>query len=179
VASPQARAAADAASAPARMRLFVSYAHADDGRIRKRLSAHLTILGERGYIQTWQDTQLVAGEQWEDRILEELGQADIILLLYSTASRASKFIQEIEAPRAVARATAAGNACSLIVVPLDRNDWDPSVALERDLRQFQTATWNARPVFDFSPQGRGWQEVEHSIRKAVELQRGNIAARRQ
>ncbi len=154
----------------ARMRLFVSYAHADAKQIAP-LSTHLTILGERGYIQAWQDTQLTAGEEWEDRILEELDRADIILLLYSTHSRASKFIQKIEAPKAVQRARDKQHPCSLIVVPLDRKDWDENVALEQDLKKFQAATWNADPVLDFAPQRRGWQQVERSIRDAVELRR--------
>ena len=167
--SPQAR-AADRESAPPRMRLFVSYAHDDEKKIRP-LSKHLTILGERGYIQTWQDTQLVAGEEWKDRILEELARADIVLLFHSINSCASTFIQQTEAPEAVKRAQAGDNSCTLIVVPLDRKDWDKNVPLEQELKKFQTATWNAKPVLEYSPQRKGWQEVEHSIRKAVEPRR--------
>ncbi len=169
VESPQSR-AAERENAPPRMRLFVSYAHADTKKISP-LSAHLTILGQRGYIQVWQDTQLIAGEEWEDRILEELDRADIVLLLYSTNSRASKFIHETEAPKAVQRARDKQKACTLIVVPLDRKDWDSNVPLEQELKKFQTATWNAKPVRDFAPQSKGWQEVERSIRDAVELRR--------
>ncbi len=169
VESPQAR-AAERENAPPRTRLFVSYAHADAKKISP-LSAHLTILGQRGYIQVWQDTQLIAGEEWEDRILEELNRADIVLLLYSTNSRASKFIQETEAPKAVERARGKQKACTLIVVPLDRKDWDSNVPLEQELKKFQTATWNAKPVLDFAPQRKGWVQVERSIRDAVELRR--------
>lgn len=113
----------------------------------------------------------MAGEEWKDRILEELAEADIVLLLYSTASRASRFIQDVEAPEAVKRAIGGPKRCALIVVPLDRKDWDPNVPLEQDLKKLQTATWNAKPIMDFSPQGKGWQQVEQSIRKAVELRR--------
>jgi hypothetical protein len=133
VESPQAR-EADRPLAPPRMRLFVSYAHNDAKKIGP-LSTHLTILGQRGYIQTWQDTQLIAGEEWEGRIQEELGRADIVLLLYSTASCASKFIQHTEAPLAVELAKSKENPCTLIVVPLDRKDWDTSVALEQQLKK--------------------------------------------
>ena len=162
--------AAERPGAPPRMRLFVSYAHDDREKIDD-LSKHLTILGQRGYIQTWQDTQLIAGEEWKDRILEELARADIVLLLYSTNSRASTFIQDTEAPVAVARTKSRDKPCTLIVVPLDRKDWDPTVPLEQDLRKLQTATWNAKPVLKFSPQRDGWLEVEHSIKKAVGLKR--------
>jgi TIR domain len=107
------------------MRLFVSYAHADQKQI-KTLSKHLTILGQRGYIQPWDDRQLVAGEEWEERIFTEMTQADIVVLLYSTESRASEFIQKKEAPRAVKLRREKG--CKLIVVPLG------SEGLGRDFR---------------------------------------------
>ncbi|MFM9964950.1 MAG: TIR domain-containing protein [Planctomycetaceae bacterium] len=128
-------------------------------------------MGQRGYIQAWQDTQLIAGEEWEDRILQELERADIVLLLYSTNSLASPFIQQIEAPQAVQRARDEQQACSLLVVLLDRKDWDENVALEQELKKFQAATWNAKPVLDFKPRSKGWLEVERSIRDAVELRR--------
>ncbi|MEO1497605.1 MAG: COR domain-containing protein, partial [Planctomycetota bacterium] len=160
-------------SAPRRMRLFVSYAHADE-KLIKPLSTHLTILGRRGYIQAWQDTMLIAGEEWEERIFEELDRADIVLLLYSTASRASGFIQEKEAPRAVERARSGAKPCTLITVPLNRNDWDKSVALEHDLVTYQAATFNNRPISKFKPQSDGWLEVERAIREAVKSRRSSV-----
>lgn len=154
--------------APKRLRLFVSYAHADARKI-KSLGTHLKILGRRGYIQVWDDKQLVAGEEWEERIMAEMEQADIVLLIYSTASRASDFIQDKEGPLAVKLSQA--KACRLIVVPLDRKDWDDQAPLEKDLKKLQTASWNARPVLDFTPQSKGWEEVEQAIRKVVETLR--------
>lgn len=62
--------------------------------------------------------------------------------------------------------------CTLLVVPLDRDDWDLTVEVDRRLSELMTATWKARPVLKFTPQTDGWLEVEHSIRKAVEVRRG-------
>ncbi len=160
---------------PAPLRLFVSYAHADERKIRA-LSRHLTVLGSRGYIQTWQDTQLIAGEQWMERILEELAKADTVLLLYSENSQASKFIQETEAPEAVRRAKE--GRTRLIVVPLDTKDWDKSHPLEKDLSTFQTATWNAKPVLHHKPHGEGWTAVREAILKVVRDMRGKLDGER-
>jgi internalin A len=151
-------------NAPKRMRLFVSYAH-DDVRKLKPLGTHLKILGRRGYIQVWDDKQLVAGEEWEERIMTELSQAEIVLMIYSTASRASDFIQDKEGPMAVKLSQ--GKACRLIVVPLDRKDWDDHAPLEQELKKLQAASWNAKPVLEFTPQTKGWQEVEQAIQKVV------------
>jgi internalin A len=156
--------------APRPLRLFVSYAHADEKKLKGKLSPHLTILSRRGYIQPWEDKQLIAGEDWEERIMKELEEADIVLLIYSTHSRASEFVQQKEIPKALARANE--DQCALLVVPLDRKDWDEDFALEQQLSKRMTATWNAQPVLKFTPQADGWQEVEHSIRKAVQARRG-------
>ena len=83
------------------------------------------------------------------------------------------FIQTVEAPEAVRRTKSTDQPCTLIVVPLDRKDWDATVELECELSTLQTATWNARPVTDFRPQAKGWLEVENSIRKAVKLRRND------
>ena len=159
---------AESIEAPERMRLFVSYAHADEKKL-KPLFTHLTILGSRGYIQPWDDTRLIAGEEWEKQIIAEMMAAKIVLLIYSSESRASEFIQKKEAPLAVELRHQF--KCTLIVVPLDRKDWDMTLPLERELKKLQTATWNAKPVLNFTPQRDGWQEVEHAIRKAVEVLR--------
>lgn len=95
----------------------------------------------------------MAGEEWEERIMDEMEKADIVLLIYSTASRASDFIQDKEGPLAVKLSRA--KACRLIVVPLDRKDWDDQAPLEKDLKKLQTASWNAKPVLDFTPQSKG------------------------
>ena len=167
VQSPESR-EADGPHPLPRMRLFVSYAHLDERKL-KPLSMHLNILGSRGYIQAWDDTQLVAGEEWEARIFSEMGQADIILMVYSNASCASKFIREKEAPEALRLAKA--NGCTLIVVPLDRKGWDATVALDAALKKLQTATRNATPVHDYRPHTKGWTEIEQAIRQAVEARR--------
>ncbi|HEV7401417.1 MAG TPA: COR domain-containing protein [Chthoniobacteraceae bacterium] len=160
---------AEGPAAPARLRLFVSYASEDKRRL-KALSQHLTILGRRGYIQAWDDKQLVPGERWDDQIMRELEAADIVLLIYSTGTRASTYVQEHEIPLALQRA--GEGKCTLLVVPLDRDDWDPKDELDRRLGELMTATWKAKPVLKFTPQTAGWLEVEHSIRKAVEGRRG-------
>jgi internalin A len=167
VESPEAR-EAEGPKPLARMRLFLCYARADAKKL-KPLAVLLTILGQRGYIQAWQDTQLVAGEELKERILAELGQADIVLMVRSHAWCASRFIQETEVPEALRLRKEKG--CTVIVLPLDRETWDESVAVDRELKKILTATGNAEPVLNFKPHRKGWELVEESIRKAVETRR--------
>jgi hypothetical protein len=78
-----------------RMQLFISYAHLNEKEITP-IKPHLTHLSQQGYIQVWQDRDLVAGEQWETGIKEALNKADLVLIFYTTAARVSKFVQETE-----------------------------------------------------------------------------------
>jgi hypothetical protein len=158
---------------PARMELFISYAHADEDQLES-FRPHLTHLSQQGYIQVWNDRELVAGEKWEKGLLDALRRVDIVLLFYTIHARVSKFIQEIELPTSLDRSDA--NECTLIWVPLERNDLDEMHPLERRLKKLRSATRDARPVYDFAYVQRGWTEVEHAIRQAVEARRARAPA---
>ncbi|MBI5819461.1 MAG: leucine-rich repeat domain-containing protein [Verrucomicrobia bacterium] len=151
-----------------RMRLFISYAH-DNEKELLPLRQHLTHLSQQGYIQVWHDRDLVAGEKWEKGIMEALNRADIVLLFYTTAARVSQFIQEKELPISLDRSDK--EECTLIWVPLERNDLDRKHALEKRLSELLCATENAQPIYKFEDKPLGWMQVEQSIRRAVEIRR--------
>ena len=154
--------------AEARMQLFISYAHLNEKELIP-FRPHLTHLSQQGYIQVWNDRDLVPGEQWEAGITEALGRADIVLLFYTTAARVSDFIQTTELPKALARSDA--QQCTMLWVPLERNDLDAKHPLEQRLKKLQCVTRDAQPVYDFEVVQKGWMEVEQAIRRAVEARR--------
>jgi hypothetical protein len=133
---------------------------------------HLTHLSQQGYIQVWNDRDLVPGEQWEAGITDALQRADIVLLFYTTQARVSDFIQQTELPTALARSDA--KQCTMLWVPLERNDLAANHPLEQRLKKLQCATRDARPVYDFEIVQKGWMEVEQAIRRAVEARRKTV-----
>ncbi|MDP1799338.1 MAG: COR domain-containing protein, partial [Planctomycetaceae bacterium] len=147
-----------------RLHLFISYAHVNEKELLP-FRQHLTHLGQQGYIQPWDDRNLVAGENWETGIMEELTRAEIVLLFYTTGARVSKFIQKTEFPVSLDRVDK--NECALIWVPLERNDLLDDHPLEKRLKALQCATRDAKKIYDFEPHQIGWMQVEDSIRKAV------------
>lgn len=159
---------------PPRMRLLISYAH-DNEKDLLPVRQHLTLLGQRGYIQTWHDRDLVAGEKWETDILKELNRANIVLIFYTTQARISRFIQQIELPVSLERSDA--GECTVLWVPLERNDLLDGHPLEKRLKALQCATRDALPIFDFEHPPKGWVQVEESIRRAVEKRREKPASR--
>ena len=119
-----------------RTQFFISYAYLDEKELIP-FRPHLTHLSQQGYIRVWNDRDLVTGEQWEASITEALKRADIVLLFYTTAARVSDFILRTELPAALARADA--KQCTMLWVPLKRNDLDAKHPLEQRLKKLQCA----------------------------------------
>ncbi|MBI3822971.1 MAG: TIR domain-containing protein [Planctomycetes bacterium] len=151
-----------------RVHLFISYAHVNERELMP-IRQHLTLLSQQGYIQVWHDRNLVAGEKWEVGIMEELTKAEIVLLFYTTGARVSTFIQEKELLMSLDRSDK--KECTLIWVPLERNDLLDTHPLEKRLKALQCATRDAKKIYDFDQPQVGWMQVEDSIRRAVEKRR--------
>ena len=83
-------------------KVFISYSHTDEN-YRKELEKHLSVLKRNGYIDTWTDRELIAGENWGTQIAKEIEEAKIILLLVSSDFLASNYCYDIEMKRAIER----------------------------------------------------------------------------
>jgi len=73
-------------------------------------------------IQTWDDTRLIAGEEWDNQIKSELETSDIIFLLISNNFLATKYIREIELATAIKRHNA--GECEVIPIILSACGWN-------------------------------------------------------
>ncbi|NVB37296.1 PD40 domain-containing protein [Pseudenhygromyxa sp. WMMC2535] len=81
------------------VRVFVSYAQTD--ALSHKLIDCLRILLEsspRYSFELWRDIELLAGERWEQRLLEALDACHLGLMLLSPAFFASEYIGEVELP---------------------------------------------------------------------------------
>jgi len=76
-------------------KLFFSYSHADEN-LRNKLETHLASLKHQGYLETWHDRCILAGAEIDGEILDNLDDADIILLLISSDFIASKYCYDVE-----------------------------------------------------------------------------------
>ncbi len=78
-------------------RVFISYSHEDKAYL-DRLRVHLKPLERENLIDTWDDTQIKAGENWQKVIETALERAAIAILLISPDFLASDFIIDNELP---------------------------------------------------------------------------------
>lgn len=100
--------------------LFFSYCHRDEG-LRDQLEIHLAMLKRQGFIETWHDRRITAGEPVDHSISANLERADIILLLVSPDFLASDYCYDREMTRALERHTS--GSCMVIPVILRPCDW--------------------------------------------------------
>ncbi len=85
--------------APTPKKIFLSYAHKDE-QYKRELDTHFAALKRSGLIETWQDREIMAGEDWDKVIKEAIRQSDIVLLMLSPDFMASDYIWNTELPEA-------------------------------------------------------------------------------
>ncbi|HEY0081118.1 MAG TPA: COR domain-containing protein [Pyrinomonadaceae bacterium] len=148
------------------VRLFYSYSHEDES-LRNRLETHLKILQHQKLIEGWKDRDIEAGEDWKQKIDENLERAQIILLLVSPDFIASDYCYEKEMKRALERHEK-GEARVIPVIVRDVN-WRIAPfaglkALPRD----------GKAVDTWENQDTAWREVSEEIQRVAERMRGDF-----
>jgi hypothetical protein len=141
-------------------RIFLSYAHADED-LKKELDKHLMPLKRSGKIETWNDRELIAGQEWNEEILSELNKAEIILLLISSDFIASQYIWEKELTTAMNR----HNEGTAKVVPVIIKNclWQ-----DMPFAKLQALPRNAKPVAAYENSDDAFTEIAFEINRLVE-----------
>jgi TIR domain len=75
--------------------IFISYSHKDEAW-KDHLVSHLKVLQYQDRLQTWDDRQIKASQDWQQEIETALSAASIALLLISRNSLTSEFILKEE-----------------------------------------------------------------------------------
>jgi len=86
-----------------RPKVFLSYSH-NDRRWADRLLTHLRAIADK--VDVWSDSQIKAGESWDEEITRAISSADVAILLVSADYLASKFIVDAELPELLKSASA-------------------------------------------------------------------------
>jgi hypothetical protein len=143
-----------------KIKIFSSYAHEDED-MRIEMDKYLKVLKRSGKIDTWNDRALLAGQEWDNKIMTELKEADIVLLLISVDFNASDFIWEKELAEAMRRHEA-GEA---YVVPIIlRNCQWRSMPYSK----LQALPKNARPVSSYHSKDDAYTEIAKNIELLVD-----------
>lgn len=127
--------------------VFISYSHKDEAW-KDRLVTHLGVLEHEGLLQTWNDRNIGAGDEWFEEIQKAMDTARVAILLVSANSLTSKFILHQEIPRLLERRTKEG--MKFFPVILKSCAWTKLPWLSK----FQARPRDGRPLADFRGNGR-------------------------
>ena len=109
-----------------------------------------------GKIEIWDDNKILPGDEWEKDISDNLAESDILLYLVSATSLASKNCNK-ELAEALSTNT------RVISIILEDCDWD-----HHELSRFEVLPHKGKPINEWEPASKGWQDVVTGIRKAVD-----------
>ena len=123
----------------------------------KSLRKHLMPLQRRGLITIWSDTDIDAGDAWEEEIKKHLDTAKIILLLISPDFMASDYCYSTEMERALQR----NEQKEARVIPIILR---PTAWKGAPFDKLQMLPSNAKPVTD----RRSWQDADEALNDVIQ-----------
>jgi TIR domain len=147
-------------------RIFISYAHADE-ELKKELDKYLKVLKRSGKIESWNDRELIAGQEWDDVIMSELAKANVILLLISVDFNASDFIWDKELAAALKRHEE--GTAHVVPIILRKCEWSTL-----PYAKLQALPRNGRPVTEYANRDDAFTEVSAGIRRLVDSITSNL-----
>lgn len=141
-------------------KLFISYCHKDE-EFRISLGEHLAGLLRKQAITIWHDRKLTAGEDWRNKIDENLEAADLVIFLITPAFLASEYCNDVEVKRALERHDA-GSALfiSIIVRPCDWKD--------TEFARFQPLPSEGKPISIWDNQDEAWLSAVEGIKASLQ-----------
>jgi hypothetical protein len=141
------------------LKIFISYSQ-DDHLLLKRFNQHLSYLVRTDVIQTWKDTDLVSGSDWDFEIKRNLSEAEIIVFLVSASLLANDYVY-LEEMRIAAERHRNGEA---IVIPIIIKHccWEDTF-----FSHIQVLPRKAVPITSFEDQDLGWTEVVRDMKRLI------------
>ena len=102
--------------------IFISYSH-KDREVIALLREQLQVIATEGYADFWDDTRIMAGDDWLPQIEKAIEDAQIAILLISANFLNSKFIRVSEIPPLLQRRAQEG--LRIIPILVDHCPWKP------------------------------------------------------
>jgi len=144
--------------------IFVSYSHKDERQLNE-LKTHLSPLERQNLIDTWHDRRIVAGEEFGQKINENIESADVILLLVSADFIASKYCYEIEMKRALERHEK--KEARVVPVIIDYVNWKAIP----ELSKLTAVPKDGKPVPKWPKKAAAWLDVSERVQEMLEAMR--------
>jgi|GEM_PF-1625506 len=141
-------------------KIFISYSSRDRQHLENFVD-HLVTLRREELIEAWDDRQLMPGESWDEAIITELTNADIVILLLTVNFLNSNYIWEKELELAIQKGK------KIVPIYVDYCTWEKEGKINGI--QGLKVELNAEkvPVLKFPNQHEAWVDVINQIRTMI------------
>lgn len=144
-----------------KLKLFISYSHHDEKSYIDQFKKHIHTLKDNGLIEDWYDREILAGEDFQNKINNNLEDADIICLFIS-----ANFLSSPSCKKEKEKALELRKKKGISVIPiilsscgwLDVEDIPKLLALPTD----------GKPISKFEDQNEAWLDVYEGLKKIIE-----------
>ncbi len=158
---------------PKPLNIFISYSHRDQDQLLN-LTKALQPLIEQKRIAIWDDSNILAGESFDESIRQNLATADIFLLLVSTDFLASEYINEVELATMFERHTR--KECVILPILLNHCSWEKIYGIGNlSILPKEKKTRTLLPVSSWPNQDTAFAAIAKEIEKLVlDIENGTI-----
>jgi len=142
-----------------KLKLFISYSHQDEN-IKKGFVKHLSPLKDKGLIEDWYDRKILAGEDLQSKINNNLEEADIICLCIS-----ANFLHSNECKKEKDNSFRLKNEKGITIIPiiLSPCGWQDDV----DISKLLALPTDGIAVSTYSNQDEAWLDVYEGLKKVL------------
>ena len=152
------------------IKVFCSYSHQDEA-LHDKLKTHLSPMIREGVIEEWDDHCIIAGQEWQKEIAQQLELADVVLMLISANFIASDYCYEIEMERALERHNS--HEAQVIPIILRPTDWK-----SLEIGKLQCLPAGAKPVTLWEDWDEAFVNIVEGIRRiAMEMHPPSVCKR--
>lgn len=141
-------------------KIYLSYASQDE-TYKNKILTHLKNLERQGYLETWNASQLLGGQEWDVKRQAQLEIADIVLLLISSDAIADDYIHDKEIQKVLQNA----RNNKIIVVPILIRPVDyQGLGIE----EYLVLPSNGKAINEWNNPDKAYRHIVHQIRKIIE-----------
>ena len=140
------------------LKVFITYSHQDTDA-KDKLIECLAVMKQKDMITTWHDNEILPGDKWREAISNNLTDSDILLYLISASSLDSKNCNK-------ELGDALDSKIRVIPIILESCDWQ-----NHQLSDIQALPDKGKPINEWEPESKAWQNVVEGIRKVVDEMR--------
>lgn len=146
-----------------KLKLFISYSHLDEKPYIEQFKKHIAPLKDNGLIKEWYDRKILPGEDYQNKIDNNLEDADIICLFIS-----ANFLSSDECKKEKKKALGLRKKKGISVIPiiLSHCGWLD----DKDISKLLALPIDGKPVSSFQNMDEAWHDVYNGLKKIIEIE---------